>query len=78
MRTEPEATVKAASAVLPPMDVDYALMEWREEEEPVIFDAAHRLGEFDRSGWEHTIAWRSEVAGFQIPPEPDRLYERVR
>jgi ABC-type nitrate/sulfonate/bicarbonate transport system substrate-binding protein len=78
MRAEPEAIVKAASAVLPQMDVDYALTEWREEEEPAIFDAAGRLGDFDRSGWEHTIAWRREVVGFQDPPEPDRLYELLR
>jgi ABC-type nitrate/sulfonate/bicarbonate transport system substrate-binding protein len=78
MRAEPEATVKAASTLLPEMDADYALTEWREEEEPVIFDAAHRLGDFDRSGWEDTIAWRREVAGFEEPPEPDRLYEMVR
>jgi ABC-type nitrate/sulfonate/bicarbonate transport system substrate-binding protein len=75
MRSQPEATVKAASAVLPEVDVDDALTEWREEEEPAIFDPAQRLGGFDRSGWERTIAWRREVAGFQDPPEPERLYE---
>jgi ABC-type nitrate/sulfonate/bicarbonate transport system substrate-binding protein len=78
MRSQPEATVKAAGAVLPQLDVDYALTEWRGEEEPAVFDAAHRLGEFDRLGWEHTIAWRREVAGFRDPPEPERLYELLR
>jgi ABC-type nitrate/sulfonate/bicarbonate transport system substrate-binding protein len=78
MRSRPEATVKAACAALPQLDVDYALTEWRDEEEPAVFDAAHRLGELDRSGWEHTIAWRREVAGFPDPPEPERLYQLLR
>jgi ABC-type nitrate/sulfonate/bicarbonate transport system substrate-binding protein len=77
MRSQPEATVKAAGAALPEVDVDDALTEWREEE-PAIFDPAHRLGEFDRPGWEQTVAWRREVAGFQDPPDPGTPSEMVR
>jgi ABC-type nitrate/sulfonate/bicarbonate transport system substrate-binding protein len=75
MRADPEATVKAASASLANLDVDYALREWRQEEEPSIFDPAGHFGHGDRSGWEDTVAWRHEVVGFPDPPEPDSLYE---
>jgi ABC-type nitrate/sulfonate/bicarbonate transport system substrate-binding protein len=75
MRIDPELTTKAAAAVLPGMDRDYALLEWREAEEPAIFDPGWRLGTWDRPGWEETIAWRREVTGFQEPPAPERLCE---
>jgi ABC-type nitrate/sulfonate/bicarbonate transport system substrate-binding protein len=73
MRVDPELTVKTAATMQPEMDAGYALVEWREAEEPAIFDPAWRLGTWDRSGWEQTIAWRQEVTGFQEPPAPERL-----
>jgi ABC-type nitrate/sulfonate/bicarbonate transport system substrate-binding protein len=75
MRVDPELTVKAATAVLREMDSQYALLEWREAEESAIFDLGWRLGSWDCAGWEETIAWRREVAGFQQPPPPERLCE---
>jgi ABC-type nitrate/sulfonate/bicarbonate transport system substrate-binding protein len=78
MRVDPELTIKAAAAVLPGLDRDYALLEWREAEEPAIFDPGWRLGTWDRAGWEQTIAWRREVTGFHEPPAPQRLYEALQ
>lgn len=78
MRDDPETTVKAASAVLPDLDAEYALMEWREQEEPVIFEQGSRLGASDRSGWEQTITWRQEVTGTKKLPGADRLHELLR
>lgn len=78
MRNDPETTVKAASAVLPTLDPEYALMEWRDQEEPVIFEQGSRLGASDRSGWKQTIMWRQEVTGAKKPPRADRLYELLR
>jgi ABC-type nitrate/sulfonate/bicarbonate transport system substrate-binding protein len=75
MRADPELAVKAAAAVQREMDSQYALLEWREAEEPAIFDLGWRLGTWDRSGWQETIAWRQEVVGFQQPPPPECLCE---
>ena len=75
MRADPELTVKAAGSVHREMDAQYALLEWREAEEPAIFDPGWRPGTWDRAGWEETIAWRREVAGFQEPPRPEQLCE---
>lgn len=75
VRVDPELTVKTAATVLQEMDSRYALLEWREAEEPAIFDPGWRLGTWDRAGWEETIAWRQEVTGFQEPPPPERLCE---
>jgi ABC-type nitrate/sulfonate/bicarbonate transport system substrate-binding protein len=77
MRADPGGTLDAACAVLPQLDTEYALMEWREQEEPSIFYGGDRLGDSDRSGWEQTIAWRREVVCFPDPPEPDRLAEAL-
>jgi ABC-type nitrate/sulfonate/bicarbonate transport system substrate-binding protein len=77
MRADPGGTLGAACAVLPQLDTEYALMEWREQEEPSIFSGGDRLGHSDRSGWEQTIAWRREVVCFPDPPEPDRLTETL-
>jgi hypothetical protein len=77
MRADPGGTLGAACAVLPQLDTEYALMEWREQEGPSIFSGGDRLGHSDRSGWEKTIAWRREVVCFPDPPEPDRLTETL-
>lgn len=78
MRDDPETTVKTAGAVLPSLDAEYALMEWREQEEPVIFEPGSRLGASNRSGWEQTITWRQEVTGTKRLPKADRLYVLLR
>src|SRR4029453_11545689 len=74
----PAAVIKAARPVLPDMDRDYALLEWREAEEPAIFDPGWQLGTWDRAGWEETIAWRREVSGLHEPPTPQRLCEALQ
>jgi ABC-type nitrate/sulfonate/bicarbonate transport system substrate-binding protein len=78
MRIDPELMIKAARPVLPDMDRDYALLEWREAEEPAIFDPGWQLGTWDRAGWEETIAWRREVSGLHEPPTPQRLCEALQ
>jgi ABC-type nitrate/sulfonate/bicarbonate transport system substrate-binding protein len=75
MRAEPQLTLKAAAGMLPQLDAHDALDEWREAEEPAIFDPGWHPGTWDRAGWEETIAWRREVAGFQEPLAPERLCE---
>jgi hypothetical protein len=75
MRADPELAVKAAAVVQREMDSQYALLEWWEAEEPAIFDLGWRLGTWDRSGWQETIAWRREVVGFQESPPPECLCE---
>ena len=75
MRADPDVTVEGATAVLGEMDAQYALLEWREAEEPAMFDPGWRLGTWDPAGWEETIAWRREVSGFQEAPPPERLCE---
>jgi ABC-type nitrate/sulfonate/bicarbonate transport system substrate-binding protein len=74
MRAYPEAVIETASSVLPGIDRTYALREWVEEEEKVLF-TREGLGTSRREIWAQTVAWRQEVAGFTATPAPVELAE---
>ena len=76
MRSSPESVVDEAAALLPEMDRSYALTEWLEEEEEVLFEFGE-LGATDPSLWAATVEWRAEVAGFPSPPDPRLLHESL-
>lgn len=77
MRTEPEQVVDDARRLLPDLDRDHALSEWRDEEAPVIFgfDAADfGPGAQNLDGWVATAGWRAEVRGQRSNPTPEQLF----
>jgi ABC-type nitrate/sulfonate/bicarbonate transport system substrate-binding protein len=76
MRADPEQTIDDATRLLPGLDREYALAEWREEEEHVIFGYGP-LGGSEASLWAETAAWRGAVSGLPPVSDPVALFEDI-
>lgn len=76
MRDDPAALIAVATSQLPDLDAGYALAEWHGEEEGAIF-GYDGLGAATTELWAETAAWRQEVAGFDVAPGPELLFDDV-